>query len=83
MLPELLRLLRKPQRYLACFRDGEIYIHEIPIRRRVRALQGSRQPRHASRGNALSICFGPGGTLGNSPCLQFCDVPVQVANPRL
>ena len=43
MLPELLRLLRKPQRYLACFRDGEIYIHEIPIRRRVRAVEGVSQ----------------------------------------
>ena len=40
MLPELLRLLRKPRRYLASFRNGEIYIEEIVTKRPVRALQG-------------------------------------------
>ena len=44
MLPELLRLLRKPQRYLASFRNGEIYIEEIVTKRPVRALQGWGQP---------------------------------------
>ena len=29
MLLELLRLLRKPQRYVAAFRNGEIYIEEM------------------------------------------------------
>jgi len=48
MLPELLRLLRKPQRYLACFRDGEIHIQEIPTKRRVRPLQGAHQPAPAN-----------------------------------
>jgi hypothetical protein len=37
MLLELLRLLRKPQRYVAAFRNGEIYIEEI----------GTKAPRHA------------------------------------
>ena len=46
MVPELLRLLGEPQRFLASFRNGEIYIEEIATKRRVRvrALQGSRQP---------------------------------------
>ena len=48
MVPELLRLLGKPQRFLASFRNGEIFIEEIATKRRVRvrvrALQGSRQP---------------------------------------
>jgi hypothetical protein len=48
MLPELLRLLRKPQRYLVCFRDGEIYIREIPTKPRVRTLQGAHQPASAN-----------------------------------
>ena len=29
MLLELLRLMRKPQRYMAAFRNGEIYIEEM------------------------------------------------------
>ena len=52
MVPELLRLLGKPQRFLASFRNGEIYIEEIATKRcvRVRALQGSRQrPRLARK----------------------------------
>ena len=45
MLSELLRLLRKPQRYVASFRNGEIYIEQIATRRPVgvRALQSSDQ----------------------------------------
>jgi hypothetical protein len=37
MLLELLRLLRKPQRYVAAFRNGEIYIVE----------KGTEAPRRA------------------------------------
>ena len=45
MLPDLFRLLRKPQRFLATFRNGEVYIEEIATKRRARAraLQGSDQ----------------------------------------
>jgi hypothetical protein len=43
MLLELLRLLRKPQRYLASYRNGEIYIEEAGTKRRASALQGSGQ----------------------------------------
>jgi hypothetical protein len=46
MLPELIRLLRKPRCYLASFRDGEIYIEETAPRRpvRARALQVRARP---------------------------------------
>ena len=44
MLPELLSLLRQPHHYLASFRDGEIYIEDIAVRRRARTLQSSDQP---------------------------------------
>ena len=38
MLLELLRLLRKPQRYVAAFRNGEIYIEEMGTQASRRAL---------------------------------------------
>jgi|RhiMetdeSRZDD1v2_1073273.scaffolds.fasta_scaffold3092755_1 hypothetical protein len=49
MLLELLRLLRKPQRYLASYRNGEIYIEEAGTKRRAPALQGSDLPASSGR----------------------------------
>ncbi len=49
MLPEFLRLLRKPQHYLASFRNGEIYIEEVAAKWRVRTPQGWGQPASPGR----------------------------------